>query len=258
MSKTLFQPAGRAEQHHPNSRRSRIGAPASRPAQGWAAFTLIELLVVISIIGVLAGLTVGLTGLATRKSREARVRTEMTKLINAIENYKSALGYYPPDHRVSDPARPGQDISIPSPNQLFYELSGTIYKDNPPPPKFCLPGRQEGLTSAQIQAEFGKTSGFANAAREEKDLKFTEEFKSSQYKRIKETPYAIDVLAVPVPGPARWAIRVSNTLTVNPWLYVSTSPTNNPDRYDLWTEVVIGGKVERFSNWEKDPVVVSP
>src|SRR5690242_13512197 len=82
-----------------------------------AAFTLIELLVVISIIGVLAGLTVGLTGLATRRSKESRIRGEMTKLINAIENYKSAIGSYPPDN-------PG----FPSTNQLFYELSGTVYR----------------------------------------------------------------------------------------------------------------------------------
>jgi prepilin-type N-terminal cleavage/methylation domain-containing protein len=234
-------------------RASRFSASISRMRGREAAFTLIELLVVISIIGLLASLTVGLTGLATRKSKEARIRTEMTKLVNAIENYKTALGFYPPDHRITDPANPSQDISLPSPNQLFYELSGTIYTNA----QFYIPGRQEGLNAAQIQAYFGKTSGFANAARDPQDLKFTEEFKSSQYQRIRETPYAVDVLAVPVPGPARWAIKFTST-TVNPWLYVSTSPTNNPDRYDLWTEVVIGGKTIRFSNWEKDPVVESP
>src|SRR4051794_19013634 len=61
-------------------------------------FTLIELLVVISIIGILAGLVLGLAGLATRKSRESRIRTELTKLVTDIENYKAALGLYPPDH----------------------------------------------------------------------------------------------------------------------------------------------------------------
>ena len=202
------------------------------------AFTLIELLVVISIIGVLAGLTVGLTGIATRKSKEARIQTEKTKLINAIENYKSAVGSYPPDH----PGFPGR-------NQLFYELSGTIFTNN----GFMTPNGQGLIPASSLQSLFG-VSGFANSARVESDLKFKEEFKASQVQRISQNP-AIDVLAVPVKGPAWWAIPVGS-VTVNPWLYVSTNPTNNADRYDLWTEAVVGGKVVRFSNWERDPVVV--
>ena len=81
-----------------------------------SAFTLIELLVVIAIIGVLASLTVGLSSVASRKSKESRVRGELDKLATAIDNYKAALGTYPPDN-------PGK----PWLNQLFYELSGTIY-----------------------------------------------------------------------------------------------------------------------------------
>jgi prepilin-type N-terminal cleavage/methylation domain-containing protein len=242
-----------------------IGAEGRSKARRTVAFTLIELLVVISIIGVLASLTVGLTGVATRRSKESRVRAEMTKLVNAIENYKTALGYYPPDHRVTDLM--GREVGLPSPNQLFYELSGTVYKDTAPlGPRFYVAGRDEFLTAAQVESQFN-AKGIANAARDQKDLKFTEEFKGSQYKRIKDAPI-VDVLAVPVSGPKNrrtydptgpvtWELTVNKT-QVNPWLYISTSPTNNPDRYDLWTEVVIGGKTIRFSNWEKDPVVLSP
>lgn len=212
------------------------------------AFTLIELLVVISIIGVLAALIVGLTGLATRKSREARVRIEMSKLINDIENYKSNLGFYPPDHKV---IINGREAGLPSPNQLFYELSGMIYKNN----QFYVVGRQEPLNAASIQAWFG-SSGFANAARDQRDLKFSAEFKASQVKRILNPP--IDVIVSPVQGPATWALNPGGNVPVNPWLYVSTSPTNNVGRFDLWTEVIISGKLMRFSNWEKDPVVLSP
>lgn len=212
------------------------------------AFTLIELLVVISIIGVLAGLVVGLTGLATRKSREARIRMELTKLIGDIEHYKANLGFYPPDHRV---VIAGREFGLPSPNQLYYELSGMVYKNN----QFYLPGGQDPLNPASIQAWFG-TSGFGNTARTENDLKFRTEFKSSQVKRLVNPP--IDVLVTPVRGPANRALKPVDGLQVNPWLYVSTSPTNNTERFDLWTEVVIGGKLMRFSNWEKDPVVLSP
>jgi hypothetical protein len=209
--------------------------------------------VVISIIGVLASLVLGLSGLAGRKSKESRVKMELTRLTTAIENYKSALGFYPPDNRVliNVGGRP-QYVGMPATNQLFYELSGTVYRNG----QFHVLGRQEPLSASVIQSWFG-SPGFANAARDERDVKFTEEFKASQYRRISVNP-PIDVLASPVIGPANRTIQISPGVTVNPWLYVSTSPTNNPERYDLWTEVVIGGKTIRVSNWEKDPVVISP
>lgn len=212
------------------------------------AFTLIELLVVISIIGILAGLVVGLTGLATRKSREARVRIEMTKLISDIENYKAKVGYYPPDHKV---LVGGREVGIPAPNQLYYELSGMVYKNN----QFYVVGGQDPVNANSAQSWFG-TAGFANAARRESDLQFRTEFKSSQVKRIVNPP--IDVLVSPVRGPANRAMKTVEGPDVNPWLYVSTSPTNNTDRFDLWIEVIVGGKLMRFSNWERDPVVLSP
>jgi prepilin-type N-terminal cleavage/methylation domain-containing protein len=218
------------------------------------AFTLIELLVVISIIGVLAGLTVGLGGLATRKSKEARIRGEISKLINAIENYKASVGSYPPDHRDAS-----QQFSIPSPNQLYYELSGTYYTNR----QFCIPGRSEGLDATFITTSFG-SAGFANAARDPRDIKFKEDFKASQVKRVINplTSKEVDILASPVRGPASsaWNLQgsgMNKKEIVNPWLYVSTSPTNNAERFDLWTEVLINGKIIRFSNWEKDPVVLS-
>jgi prepilin-type N-terminal cleavage/methylation domain-containing protein len=262
MNTTLTQPLPHACGVTATS--SRAGAPVSRcvgsasPVRSWAAFTLIELLVVISIIGVLASLSVGLTGVATRKSKESRIKAEMTKIINAIENYKSALGFYPPDH-----------AGFPSTNQLFYELSGTIYT-NFPSGQFSAVGRQEPIPATAIESLFN-SRGFANAARDRRDLKFSEVFKPSQFKTIGvpvTPPGQVDILAVPVDGPkdrrvydpsgpVTWVITVNKT-RVNPWLYVSTSPTNNPDRFDLWTEVAIGGKAIRFSNWEKDPVVLSP
>ena len=221
-----------------------FGRPGWRAQEArCVAFTLIELLVVISIIGVLASLTIGLTKLATRKSNEARIRTEMTRLTGEIENYKASLGFYPPDH-----VDPVLKVGVPAPNQLYYELSGMIFDGA----NYYVRGRQDGISPAVANSVFG-ASGFANAARSDKDLKFTADFKANQFHRIDSPP--IDVLAVPVKGPANRMFR-AGTILVNPWMYVSTSPTNNPERYDLWAEVLIGGKVVRFSNWEKDPVVL--
>jgi len=219
----------------------------------------VELLVVISIIGALAALTVGLAGVAGRKSKESRVRAQLNQLITAIDGYHDAIGSYPPDNLTSSAAR-GQ-FGVPFPNQLFYELSGTAFAGN----EFTPAGRQQiagsGVTANTVQTVF-HTDGIANAARDAKELKFTHSFKAADVKRAVGPP-AIEVLAVPVKGPAwpaAWApwLRGTDGLPINPWLYVSTSPTNNADKYDLWADVVIGSKIIRFSNWDKEPVVVGP
>ena len=66
----------------------RAGAGGGTGRSG-GAFTLVELLVVISIIGLLAGMLVGLAPAAMAKMRDARVRVELNQLVAAIEEYKS-------------------------------------------------------------------------------------------------------------------------------------------------------------------------
>ena len=63
-----------------------------------------------------------------------------------------------------------------------------------------------------------------------------------------------------VPGPVGPVGSVNNlqlpTVTlpyINPWHYNPINPTNNPDSYDLWIDVVWRGKTNRISNWSKDP-----
>ena len=217
------------------------------------AFTLIELLVVISIIGLLATLGVGLTAVASRKSKESRIKGDLNKLVTAIENYKAGLGFYPPDN-------PGK----PSTNQLFYELSGTTY-DQPGTRDgtFLLADGQLKITTAGVNNLFG-SRGFSNSARPGEKPKFSEEFKPSQYKELGANQFV--ALIVPVKAPLTFTyngiamklpLTTADKSEVNPWLYDSSSPVrNNKKGFDLWTEVIIGRDVIRFSNWEKDPVVL--
>src|SRR5258705_3003066 len=81
------------------------------------AFTLIELLVVIAIMSVLAALIIPITGAVTRHKLRSRTRAELRSIETAIEDYKTKRGYYPPDN-------PGSQYYL---NQLYYELSGTVF-----------------------------------------------------------------------------------------------------------------------------------
>jgi len=65
-------------------------------------FTLVELLVVISIITILAGLTLSTVGYANKKAAMDRARAEIAGLEVALESYKIDNGDYP---RSSDTAQ---------------------------------------------------------------------------------------------------------------------------------------------------------
>jgi len=60
-----------------------------------AGFTLIELMAVMMIIGVLAGLIVGLSQYARRKAAESAARTEIAALEDAVQRYQLQIGRYP-------------------------------------------------------------------------------------------------------------------------------------------------------------------
>lgn len=100
-------------------------APLSR------GFTLIELLVVISIIMVLASLTMSLFRYANIKAASDRARAEIAALSLAIESYKIDNGDYPRDTttdalnaRTSTDATIAKNVYNPPSMVLFTALSG--------------------------------------------------------------------------------------------------------------------------------------
>lgn len=67
--------------------------PKGRPHPG--AFTLIELLVVITIISLLAALTMGTFTYAQQSSARNRTTAGLSAIVNALEQYKEKFGEYP-------------------------------------------------------------------------------------------------------------------------------------------------------------------
>lgn len=242
---------------HPlNAPHSQDPFPAARgPRRSMAsvsrrAFTLIEMLAVIAVIAVLAGLVVGLTSRASSAARDNKIKTMRDQLITAIEAYHAHHGFYPPDHRLPS----GQVNSATPP--LFYELTGMVV-DNVQG-RFHSPNYGENLTSAQVRAFFN-SDGFVNASPDPKRVRSFIELRSEQHDLLNASP-DVRVLVVPVrwplepeaggfpPAPVPWRPGL------NPWRYVSTNPTNNPGRFDLWAEFVDGRRVRMISNWQRDIV----
>jgi general secretion pathway protein G len=59
------------------------------------AFTLIELMVVVTVIAILAGLTLSTLGYVNRKGAMSRAQSEVAALSAAIDSYKLETGSYP-------------------------------------------------------------------------------------------------------------------------------------------------------------------
>ncbi len=212
----------------------RFSASARRASPG---FTVVELLVVIAIMGIIAALVVGLSGMASGKRDKSNVSNQLAQLVTAIESYKSKVGYYPPDN--PNPALPGT-------NQLYYELSGTVYL----PAGASFRDRDGNvLPAATILTYFG-VAGFVNADEAVRPLvpNFIKAFKTNQWAAINAGTPPILVMKVPVKGP-------NGTLIT--WNYVSTSPTNNPTQFDLWADFPVGTNRVRISNWNRQPIILN-
>ncbi len=224
-----------------------------KPAE--AAFTLIELLVVISIIAVLAGLLVGLAPQATARIRESRTKTELQKLITAIEAYKARFGVFPPD-TVTGAASDGMPIVNSAINPLFYELTGVLVVRQGREGYFVPVGDQDStdvrLYPAQVEAFF-RRDGFVNAQPTNAIRRlFRMDFKESQHAEVSRTP-DIEVLVAPVPWPlnnAQFPPPIPSQPRLNPWRYNSSNPIHNPGSYDLWAEIIVRGRKEIIGNWK--------
>jgi len=211
----------------------RIG---DRPGLG---FTLIELLTVIAIIGVLAGLLVGLAPTAARKMKESRIKSELAQLILAVESYKAEVGYYPPDNpRVTSPGVTNYAV-----NQLFYELTGTVVTNVQvaTATRYSTVNGLSTLQSSDINSAFG-TPGFVNVSEDPKAVRnFLHSLRERQFKEVKlpNSPRPVLLLVVPVDLPRGVTAAPTLPAQVNPWRYNSSTPVHNPGRFDLWAEVPV-------------------
>jgi prepilin-type N-terminal cleavage/methylation domain-containing protein len=227
------------------------GAGAGRRS---TAFTLIELLVVISIIGILAALVFPIAGAAKRSQIRNRVRVEMAEVEHAIENYKSKLGFYPPDS--------APNFAF---NQLYFELVGTTNIGTGGAVKYQTLDGSATVTPSTVGNAFNGVGGFMNCSKGGDDgvaaQNFLKNLKPAQIAELKgyNVGEVVKVLCGPVPWPENNPYHPinANNPTVSPWCYNSSSPKYNHSTYDLWMDVMVGNQTNRICNWSDRPIVVS-
>ncbi len=224
---------------------------------GGRAFTLIELLVVIAIISILAALIFPVTGALNRKKMVSKARTELNLVRMAIDNYNTKLGHYPPDNP-----------NVPALNQLYFELLGTTNAGTAVNPEFVTLDGSARIRQGNFAGAFGPgVQGFANrsATTGGDDARMAQRFLSdlkpaqvASFDPTKDPDLAnVKLLICSVPSWYKVTPRSLLPANANPFRYNSSNPTNNPNSYDLWVDLLIAGKTNRISNWSTEPIIVA-
>jgi prepilin-type N-terminal cleavage/methylation domain-containing protein len=213
------------------------------------AFTLVELLVVMAVIATLAAILFPVFGNIKKNGAIRKARAEMLKVVMAIESYKAQMGHYPPDHVIAGGVNPAV-------NSLYFELSGTANNGT----HFVTLDGSARILVGDVATTFGQ-AGFVNCSKAGSDdnAQPAHDFikgglRASNYGELSPE---VRLLTCSIKWPESSGAAISGVPLVNPWRYVSTGATNNPGQFDLWVDIVVGGKTNRISNWSEKPQVVA-
>ena len=226
------------------------------------AYTLVEMLIVIGVMIMLASMIFPITGAIKRTQIRTRARGELVQVETAIEDYKSKLGYYPPDNPPPTATVNPANYAV---NQLYYELLGTtntkvggvLYYQT-------LDGSAQMRTSDFGSVFQPNVTGFANCSAGGGDeaaiaTVFLRGLKPGQFLAITNgsgsTTPVCTVLGASLDGPLM--LQDANLGKLNPWRYNSSNPIKNPKSFDLWIDVKVGDKTNRICNWSDQPLIVA-
>jgi prepilin-type N-terminal cleavage/methylation domain-containing protein len=122
------------------------------------AFTLVELLAVITIIGILAGLTLGAAGAVRRHGATSTAKAEVAALQAACDRYFADNNSYPTTNSMPDPSASASSSSDVNPSTstkyssagkaLFNPLFGTNQYNLPPSTKRYFEPKPAMVSSA--------------------------------------------------------------------------------------------------------------
>jgi hypothetical protein len=168
------------------------------------------------------------------------IRTQRRAIIEAIEAYKAKFGVYPPDHVIgSNPF-----VVDPVTNTLLYELAGVLQQPNRKSVQVAglEPAAEDYVTN------FFHCQGFRNCSESPDGLKTLLPKEHIAWRQLHDDPdvfvLGFNVTSDKIPPELVWELDFSS------WRYVSSAPTNNPGKFDLWIQVGHKDRSITIGNWK--------
>jgi prepilin-type N-terminal cleavage/methylation domain-containing protein len=128
-AKKVFPTVSRLQSKIQNQESKILNTPSSlnplTPRRHSAAFTLIELLAVITIIGILAGLTLGAAGAVRRHGASSTAKAEVAALQAACDRYFADNNLYPSNTSVDPLTKTNPSTYTAAGQALFTNLLGS-------------------------------------------------------------------------------------------------------------------------------------
>lgn len=168
------------------------------------------------------------------------IRHQRIAIQKALESYKSQFGAYPPDHVI------GRSPLIVDPvtNILLYELAGTLYQ---PTRKMFQVAGLEPAAEDYVTNFFG-CGRFKNCSENPERLKTFLSKEDLAWRQLHDDPdvfaLGFNVTSETIPYELIWELDIGS------WRYVSSAPTNNPGKFDLWVEVAHKNRRITIGNWK--------
>jgi hypothetical protein len=194
-----------------------------------------------------------------KKALIQRAQSEREQLETALSAYYGKYHFYPPSNANVTPTILNPALT----NQLYYELLGTTTTNTGTPSmSFISLDGASTLSSGTALTAFG-VSGFMNCSKGNGDdavvaQTFLPGLPASRIATNSAGVFMI-VTAVasspaysPVPGVTSLAGNPAN-----PWRYIYPG-IKYPSSYDLWLEIIVGGKTNLICNWSDVPQINSP
>ena len=233
-----------------------------------AGFTLVELLIVIATIGILAALLMPVFAGVSKHAVIQRAQSERDQLETVIDRYHAKYGYYPPGNANAS----AQNLYPTLTNQLYYELVGTTNIGTVAQPNFLTLDTRITNTPVLTQQAFG-VSAFMNLSRSGAGTEdgvaaqsFLPGLKPAQIADLTVGKGLVTILCTAANSDPSYQPIIQQTASgpkpvltegggnANPWRYLYPG-VHNPQSYDLWIQIFIGGKTNLISNWKTDPEV---
>lgn len=175
-----------------------------------------------------------------------RLRQETARqlhlLASAIDDYKTKLGCYPPDHLLSQNPPLVDTVT----NQLLYELFGTIYDSTND--TFSPKGHFPSIRGSLVKRFFNVDS-FRNSGKLASQVtQFLQSGDIQSTLGVSQKP-DVGVLAF-FPEWEGIDPDLLQEFELAPWHYNSSAPVHNPKAYDLWIEIPVSGTRIVVGNWQ--------